>query len=79
MLDGYKDVYTNKLEWIANTDIHYWYGSKEAFVAKPQIAHLRQINSNVKVEMFQGMNHGQFLVDCPRKVAQMLLDIAADS
>ncbi|MBR7068617.1 MAG: hypothetical protein IKI28_09900 [Bacteroidales bacterium] len=79
VLDGYKDVYTNKLEWIANTDIHYWYGSKEAFVARPQIAHLRQINSNVKVEMFQGMNHGQFLVDCPRKVAQMLLDIAADS
>ena len=70
VLDGYKDVYTNRLESIANTNRYYWYGSKEAFVAKPQVAHLRSLNSNVTVEMFTGMNHGQLLVDYPEKVAQ---------
>ena len=39
--DGYKDVYTHKLESIHGADVHYWYGTKEAFVAKPQV---RQIS-----------------------------------
>ena len=31
--DGYKDVYTQKLESIHGADIHYWHGTLEAFVA----------------------------------------------
>ena len=70
--DGYKDVYTNKLESIHGADIHYWYGTKEAFVAKPQAEHLKKLCPAAHVEVFPGMNHGQFLVDHPVEVARML-------
>ena len=67
--DGYKDVYTNKLESIHGADIHYWYGTKEAFVARPQAEHLQRLCPAARVEVFPGMNHGQFLVDHPDEVA----------
>ena len=67
--DGYKDVYTNKLESIHGADIHFWYGSKEAFVAKPQAKHLLQLCPDAHVEVFPKMNHGQLLVDYPEEVA----------
>lgn len=72
VLDGYKDIYTNKLEAIKGTDIHFWYGSKEAFVAKPQTRHLLQLHPDTRIEVFQGMNHGQLLVDHPEEVAQRI-------
>jgi len=70
--DGYKDVYTNKLESIHGADIHYWYGTKEAFVARPQAEHLQRLCPAARVEVFPGMNHGQFLVDHPDEVARRL-------
>ena len=70
--DGYKDVYTHKLESIQGTDIHYWYGSKEAFVAKAQARHLCALHPDTQVEVFPGMNHGQFLIDHPEEVAKRL-------
>jgi pimeloyl-ACP methyl ester carboxylesterase len=73
VLDGYKSVYTNKLQSINGSDIHYWYGTKEAFVAKPQVKHLKRLCPNVNVEIFKKMNHGQFLIDCPEEVAKRIL------
>ncbi len=70
--DGYKDVYTHKLESITGTDIHYWYGTKEAFVAKPQARHLCSLHPDAHVEVFQGMNHGQLLVDRPEEIARRI-------
>jgi pimeloyl-ACP methyl ester carboxylesterase len=67
--DGYKDVYTHKLESIQGADIHYWYGTKEAFVAKPQARHLSALQPDTHVEVFPGMNHGQLLIDHPEEVA----------
>ena len=69
VLDGYKSVYTNKLESIHGSDIHYWYGTRESFVAKPQFEHLKDICPDVHVEVFPKMNHGQLLVDHPEEVA----------
>ena len=69
VLEGYKSVYTNKLESISGPDIHYWYGTKEAFVAKPQAKHLLSLCPAAHVEVFPKMNHGQLLVDCPEEVA----------
>ena len=74
VLDGYKSVYTNKLESIHGADIHYWYGTLEAFVAKPQVEHLKKVYPDVQVEVFPKMNHGQQLVDHPEKVANLLLE-----
>ena len=71
--DGYKDVYTHKLESIHGADIHFWYGTKEAFVAKPQAKHLCEIHPDTHVEIFTGMNHGQLLVDHPEDVAKRIL------
>ena len=70
--DGYKDVYTHKLESIQGADIHFWYGTKEAFVAKPQARHLCSLHPDTHVEIFPGMNHGQLLVDHPGEVAKRM-------
>lgn len=69
VLDGYKDIYTHKLESVADTDIHFWYGTKEASVARPQVNHLTRLHPAVHVEVFTGMNHGQLLADRPQEVA----------
>lgn len=71
--DGYKDVYTNKLESIQGADIHYWYGTKEEFVARPQAKHLCKIHPGTHVDVFPKMNHGQLLVDRPEEIANRLL------
>lgn len=73
--DGYKDVYTNKLESIQGADIHYWYGTKEAFVAKPQAAHLLKLCPEAHIEVFPKMNHGQLLVDRPQEIADRILNM----
>lgn len=73
VLDGYKSVYTNKLQSINGNDIHYWHGTKESFVAKPQVKHLKRLCTEVKVEVFRKMNHGQLLVDCPEEIAKRIL------
>ena len=69
VLDGYTSVYTTKLENISGPDIHYWYGEKEAFVAKPQTRHLKAFHPDTKIEIFKRMNHGQLLIDRPEEVA----------
>ena len=73
--DGYKDVYTNKLEFIQGADIHYWYGTKEAFVARPQAEHLCKIHPDTHVNVFPKMNHGQLLVDHPEEIANRIIDL----
>ncbi len=73
--DGYKDIYTHKLESIHGADIHFWYGTKEAFVAKPQAKHLQTICPDARVEVFPGMNHGQLLIDQPGEIAARILKI----
>lgn len=75
VLDGYKSVYTSKLERITGADIHFWYGTKEAFAAKPQVKHLLTLCPNVHVQVFDGMNHGQLLVDYPEEVAKRITDL----
>lgn len=75
VLDGYKSVYTNKLEAIHGPDIHFWYGTKEAFVAKPQVKHLQSICPNVHIEVFPKLNHGQLLIDHPEEIAKRIRDI----
>ena len=73
--DGYKDVYTHKLESIQGADIHFWYGTKEAIVAKPQAEHLCRIHPDTHVEVFPKMNHGQLLIDHPEEVAGRILNM----
>ncbi len=70
--DGYKDIYSHKLESIKGADIHFWYGSKEAFFAKPQARHLARLHPDTHIEIFQGMNHGQLLIDQPEEVASRI-------
>ena len=72
VLDGYRSVYTNRLESIPGDDIHYWYGTKEAFVAKPQAEHLKRLCPSAHIEVFPKMNHGQLLVDHPEEVARRI-------
>ena len=76
VLDGYESVYTNRLNTISGADIHFWYGTKEAFVAKPQARHLLSVCPQAHVHVFQGMNHGQLLIDHPDEVAKRLTSIS---
>ena len=75
VLDGYKSVYTNKLESISGPDIHFWHGTLEAFVARPQAKHLQTICPSAHIEVFPKMNHGQLLVDHPEEVARRMLEM----
>ncbi len=75
--DGYKDVYTNKLESIQGGHIYYWYGTKEAFVAKPQAEYLLKLFHNARIEVFPKMNHGQLLIDHPEEIAARILNMKA--
>ena len=75
VLDGYKDIYTHKLESIDGQDIHFWYGTKEAFVAKPQVEHLMKLCPEAHVEVFPKMNHGQLLIDHPEEVSRRIRDL----
>lgn len=77
VLDGYKSVYTNRLCAITGPDIHFWYGTKESFVAKPQARHLLTLCPEAHLEVFPKMNHGQFLVDHPDEVAQRIRTITS--
>lgn len=73
VLDGYTSVYTTKLRSISGPDIHYWYGTKESFVAKPQIRHLKTLYPDTQIEIFNRMNHGQLLIDHPEEVAARII------
>ena len=73
--DGYKDVYTHKLESIHGADIQFWYGNKEAFVAKPQADHLLKLCPDAQVVVFPKMNHGQLLVGHPEEVASRIQEM----
>ena len=73
--DGYKSVYTNRLESIHGADIHFWYGTKEAFIAKQQAKHLLSLYPQAQVEIFDGMNHGQLLIDHPDEVAKRIIEL----
>lgn len=75
--DGYKDVYTNKLESIQGANIYYWYGTKEAFVAKPQAEYLLKLFPDAHIEVFPKMNHGQLLIDHPEEIAARILNMKA--
>ncbi|MBP3426278.1 MAG: alpha/beta hydrolase [Rikenellaceae bacterium] len=72
VLDGYKSVYASTLRSLRGGDVHYWYGTKEAFVARPQVRHLLRLCPKAHVEMFRGMNHGQLLIECPEEIARRI-------
>ena len=72
VLDGYKSVYSNRLEFLPQVDIHFWYGTKEAFVAKAQVKHLKGLCPEVQIKIFKNMNHGQLLIDRPEDVATLI-------
>lgn len=75
VLDGYKSVYTNRLNSISGNDIHYWYGTKETFVAKAQVRHLKALHPATHVEVFPKKNHGELLIEQPDEVAQRILHL----
>lgn len=75
VLDGYKSVYTNTLQTISGEDIHYWYGTQEAFVARAQAKHLLLLYPTARVEVFRNMNHGQVLIENPEEVAARIVSI----
>lgn len=75
VLDGYKSVYTSSLESIHSTDIHYWYGTKESFVARPMTKHLLKLHPATHIEVFQKMNHGELLIDHTEEVAKRIVEI----
>ena len=75
VLEGYKSVYTNRLESIPQVEIHFWHGTKEGFVAKAQARHLKGLCPNARIMVFRNMNHGQLLIDRPEEVASLIENI----
>jgi pimeloyl-ACP methyl ester carboxylesterase len=73
--DAYKSIYTSRLEQVRSTDVHYWYGQHEAFVAKYMFSHLESLAPHCRITRFPRMQHGQLVIDHPDRVAQMLVDV----
>ena len=73
--DAYKSIYTTRLASVRSTDVHYWYGEYEAFVAKYMFRHLENLAPHCHITRFPRMQHGQLVIDHPAKVAQLLVDI----
>jgi hypothetical protein len=63
------------LESVPQVDIHFWHGTKEAFVAKAQARHLKGLCWKAEIKIFKNMNHGQLLIDRPEEVASMIENI----
>lgn len=78
VLDGYQSVYTSTLERIYGSDIHFWYGTKEAFVARPMVRHLLKLYPAAHVEVFAKMNHGELLIEHVDEVAERIMKIMND-
>ncbi|MBO7313348.1 MAG: alpha/beta hydrolase [Alistipes sp.] len=75
VLDGYKSVYTSTLQRIYGADIHYWHGTKEAFVARPMVKHLLRLHPTAHIEVFPKLNHGELLIERPEEVAKRIMKI----
>lgn len=75
VLDGYKSTYTSSLNRISGDDIHFWYGTKEAFVARPMVKHLLKLNPTTHIEVFAKSNHGELLITRPEEVAHRIINI----
>ena len=73
--DAYKSIYTSRLECVRSTDVHYWYGQHEAFVAKYMFRHLESLAPHCHITHFPHMQHGQLVIDHPDRVAQLLVEI----
>ena len=71
VLDGYESVYTSSLQRLTNAEgkIYYWHGTKEAFIARIQVRHLKSIRSDTMVDVFPRLNHGELLIEHPEEVA----------
>ena len=73
--DAYKSIYTSRLERVNCSDVHYWYGQHEAFVAKYMFSHLESLAPHCHITRFAHMQHGQLVIDHPDRVAQLLVEI----
>jgi len=71
----YESTFFRERQSISGPDIHFWHGSLEAFVARPQAKHLQAICPSAHIEVFPKMNHGQLLVDHPEEVARRILEM----
>jgi pimeloyl-ACP methyl ester carboxylesterase len=66
VINAYKSVYSYKLASLPNNiNTEFWYGGKEAFVFNRCAKHIRSIDSSVEVSVFDGMQHGQLLIERP--------------
>lgn len=73
--EGYKSVYANTLQRVPGTDIHYWYGTKEAFASRAQARHLNGLHPETHIAIFPKMNHGELLIEHPEEVAKRIEQI----
>ena len=73
--DAYKSIYTSRLGCVRSTDVHYWYGQHEAFVAKYMFRHLETLAPHCHITCFPRMQHGQLVIDHPDRVAQLFMEI----
>ena len=76
--DAYKSIYTSRLERVRCTDVHYWYGQHEAFVAKYMYRHLATLAPHCHITRFPHMQHGQLAIDHPGRVAQLIAEVVGE-
>ena len=73
--NAYASVYSTRLNKVVGKDIHFLYGTKEKFVAKPMFKHLLSLHPSTHLVEFPKMQHGQQVVDHPDDIATRLKNI----
>lgn len=72
IINVYHSLFNYKLNNLGHSDIHYWYGAKEAFMFKRCANHILNIAPDTTVEVFPKMNHAQLLIDYPEEVVKRI-------
>ena len=57
---------------VPKTKIEYWYGSKEYWNRKKDIAYVRSVFLNVNVVKMKGFNHAEFVMLRPDAFAKKI-------
>jgi pimeloyl-ACP methyl ester carboxylesterase len=56
-----------------STEITYWYGSKEAFLFKKTLDHIRTLVPQIQLEMLEGYDHGELCIGNPELFVERAL------
>lgn len=67
----YRSLFSYRLEHLSpDTQVQFWYGSKEAWVFKRCAEHLLTVRPDAQIRIFPGMQHAELVLEHPDVVVE---------